>query len=263
MIEADLRPVGELLRDWRQRRRLSQMELALQVEVSTRHLSCLETGRATPSRAMLMRLAQRLDVPLRERNRLMLAAGYAPLYTERPLDDGAMAAVREAMAAVLRGHEPYPALAIDRRWQLVAANDATRRLLAGVDPALLEPPVNVLRVSLHPRGLAPRIANLAQWRGHLFERLGGQLAASGDARLAELLRELRDYPGAGAETAPAPPQAVVVPLQLDTPAGALSLLGTTTVFGMPNDVTLSELALEAFYPADTATGERLRALARG
>jgi transcriptional regulator with XRE-family HTH domain len=263
MIEADLRPVGELLRDWRQRRRLSQMELALQVEVSTRHLSCLETGRATPSRAMLMRLAQRLDVPLRERNRLMLAAGYAPLYTERPLDDGAMAAVREAMAAVLRGHEPYPALAIDRRWQLVAANDATRRLLAGVDPALLEPPVNVLRVSLHPGGLAPRITNLAQWRAHLFERLGGQLAASGDPRLAELLRELRDYPGDGPGTATAPAQAVVVPLRLDTPAGALSLLGTTTVFGMPNDVTLSELALEAFYPADTVTGERLRALARG
>ena len=258
---ATLRPVGELLREWRQRRRLSQLDLACEAEISTRHLSFLETGRAQPSREMVLHLAERLDVPLRERNVLLAAAGYAPVYAERPLDDPAMHCARQAVQTLLRAHEPYPALAVDRHWQLLSANRSVQALMAGVDATLLEPPINVLRLSLHPRGLAPRILNLAQWRAHLLARLGQQVHASADPVLAALLRELSGYPAAAAQhPMDGATQSVVVPLQLESPLGQLSLVSTTTVFGTPVDITLSELALETFFPADESTAQALRRL---
>lgn len=255
-------PVGALLKTWRQRRRLSQLDLALEAEISTRHLSFMETGRSLPSREMVLRLADRLQMPLRERNALLMAAGYAPLYPERTLDDPALQAARKAMDLVLAGHEPYPALAVDRHWHLVAANKAVPPLLAGVEESLLQAPCNVLRLSLHPGGLAPRIANLAQWRAHLFERLRRQIEVSGDPFLAALLQELQAYPAPddAAAHGHGEPGAVVVPLQLRTPNGVLSFISTITVFGTPVDVTLSELALESFFPADAATAAALRTM---
>ncbi len=261
------RPAGDYLREWRQRRRLSQLDLALEAEISTRHLSFMETGRSTPSREMVLRLAERLQMPLRERNALLVAAGYAPLFPERKLDDPALQAAREAMELVLAGHEPYPALAVDRHWNLVASNRALPPLLAGVDPALLAPPVNVLRLSLHPQGVAPRIANYAEWRAHLLERLRHQIEVSADPVLSDLLDELAAYPAPAGATAHAPVRShehagVVVPFRLITDAGTLSFISTTTVFGTPVDVTLSELALESFFPADAATADALRKMAR-
>lgn len=256
-----LPPVGQLLRQWRQRRRLSQLELATDADISTRHLSCVETGRAEPSRAMLLHLAEQLEVPLRERNALLTAAGYAPLYRERPLADPALAGARQALELVLRSHEPWPALLVDRHWNLVAHNRAVTHLLAGIDAALLAPPLNVLRLSLHPQGLAPRIVNLGDWRAHLLARLLQQVAASGDMVLAALLEELRALPlppGVSAEEQLMPGGGVVVPLQYRTPAGLLSFISTITVFGTPVDITLSELALESFFPADEATAAALR-----
>jgi transcriptional regulator with XRE-family HTH domain len=252
-------PIGSLLREWRQRRRLSQLELSLDAEVSTRHLSCVETGRAQPSREMVLRLAERLEVPLRERNRLLTAAGFAPMYGERRLDDPALTAARAAVDLVLRGHEPYPALAVDRHWNLVSQNRAVPPLLAGVSAELLVPPINVMHLSLHPQGLAPRILNLAQWRGHAFARLRQQIAASADPQLEALLASLQRYPAPEHDVAPVD-AAMVVPLRIDSPAGVLSLFGTTTVFGTPVDVTLSELALETFFPADETTAAALRTL---
>jgi transcriptional regulator with XRE-family HTH domain len=254
-------PVGHLLREWRQRRRLSQLELSLDAEISTRHLSFLETGRSQPSREMVLRLAERLDVPLRDRNLLLHAAGYATVFPERPLDDPALRIAREAVAQVLAGHEPYPALAVDRHWTLIASNAATQRVIGEVDAALLKPPVNVLRLALHPNGLAPRTANLAEWRAHLLARLGHQIQVSGDPALIRLLRELRDYPGPDGATHEVDAAAFVVPLRLITGAGTLAFFSTTTVFGTPVDITLSELAVEAFYPADVTTAEALRQMA--
>ncbi|MBX9590808.1 MAG: helix-turn-helix transcriptional regulator [Hyphomonadaceae bacterium] len=260
-------PVGDLLREWRQRRRLSQLDLAGEAEISTRHLSFVESGRAQPSREMVLHLAEHLDVPLRERNVLLVAAGYAPMFRERPLADPALASARRAIDLVLKGHEPYPALAVDRHWSMVASNSAVARLITGADASLLQPPVNVLRLSLHPKGLAPRIGNLAEWREHLLERLRRQIEVSADSVLSELLSELRAYPVPGvARVRKAPGNGgefagVVVPLQLLTDAGTLSFFSTTTVFGTPIDVTLSELALEAFFPADAATADALRKLA--
>src|SRR3954469_11382807 len=194
---ATSRAFGDHLRHWRQHRRLSQLDLAQEADISTRHLSFVETGRSVPSREMVLRLAERLEVPLRERNALLVAAGYAPMYRERPLDDPALAAAREAVQLILKSHEPYPALAVDRHWNLLAHNALVPHLLAGVeDQALLQGPVNVLRVSLHPKGLAPAIVNLGQWRHHLFERLRQQIQATGDRALQALEQELRAYPGA-------------------------------------------------------------------
>jgi transcriptional regulator with XRE-family HTH domain len=267
------RSFPDLLREWRQRRRLSQLDLACRADVSAKHLSFLETGRAAPSREMVLRLAEQLDVPLRQRNALLGAAGYAPLYPERPLDDPSLAAARRAVDLVLKGHLPYPALAVDRHWNLVAANDAVAPLLAGADPALLRPPANVLRLSLHPAGLAPRIVNLTAWRSHLLQRLGHQVEVSADPALAGLLNELLAYPPPGRGAGDADPNAdhssdepaadveyggIVVPLRLRFGGTVLNLFSTTTVFGTPVDVTLAELALEAFYPADDATAEALR-----
>jgi transcriptional regulator with XRE-family HTH domain len=253
------RPVGEQLRDWRQRRHLSQLDLAGLADISSRHLSFMETGRSMPSRAMLLRLSDRLDVPLRERNRLFTAAGYAPVYGERRLDDPALDNARRAIDLVLRGHEPYPALAIDRHWQMQAANRALAPFLKGVAPALLVPPVNVLRLSLHPEGVAPRIANLGEWRAHLLQRLHHQVEGTGDPVLEALLQELLTYPAPEYASTP-DPAAFVVPLRMRTEVGELAFLSTTTVFGTPLEVTLSELAIESFFPADAKTARVLRTM---
>ena len=256
-------PFGEHLRHWRRHRRLSQLDLAQEAEISTRHLSFVETGRSLPSREMVLRLAQRLDVPLRERNTLLVAAGYAPMYRERPLDDPALSAARQAVELILKCHEPYPALAVDRHWNLVAANSTLPHLLAGADPSLLQGQVNVLRLSLNPRGLASRIVNLAQWRSHLFERLRQQIHATGDARLAELLEELHGYPvpdGTDQLQLEGEHLGVVMPFRFRSSFGVLSFISTTTIFGTPVDVTLQELAMETFFPADAMTGDVLRKL---
>ncbi|HYF65440.1 MAG TPA: helix-turn-helix transcriptional regulator, partial [Herpetosiphonaceae bacterium] len=248
MSTGQTQSVGTLLRDWRQRRRMSQLDLACEAEISTRHLSFLETGRSQPSREMLLHLAERLEVPLRERNLLLVAAGYAPVFPERPLDDPALLDARRAISLVLAGHEPYPALAIDRHWNLQAANNGVAPFLADVAPALLQPPVNVLRLSLHPEGLAPRIVNLAEWRAHVLARLRRQIDLSGDQVLADLLEELAAYPFARAGSGPPAERShteAVVSLQLLTPAGRLTFFSTTMVFGTPIDITLSELALES------------------
>lgn len=255
------RSVGELLREWRVRRRMSQLLLATEAEISTRHLSFVESGRATPSREMVMHLAERLDVPLRERNTLLVAAGYAPLYRERALDDPHLAAARAAVELVLRGHEPYPALAVDRHWNIVASNNALAPLVGNASPALLAAPVNALRLSLHPEGMAPRIVNWHAWRAHLLARLQRQIDASADAALMALHDELAAYP-APTGTTPACVESIqhhiAVPLRLRTVLGELSFYGTTTIFGTPVDITLSELAIEAFFPADAATAAALR-----
>jgi transcriptional regulator with XRE-family HTH domain len=265
MIVVQSQPVGDLLREWRQRRRLSQLDLACEAEISTRHLSFLETGRSQPSREMILHLAEQLEVPLRERNVLLVAGGYAPVFPERSLEDPALQAARKAIDLVLTGHEPYPALAIDRHWTLVASNTATTPFLAGIDSSLLQPPVNVLRVSLHPAGLAPRIANLPEWRSHLLERLNRQVEISADPVLMELMRELEEYPqsGAGKPAAHHEYGGVAVPFQLVTEGGILSFISTTTIFGTPVDITLSELAIESFFPADTATAESMRRIIEG
>lgn len=243
---------------------MSQLELANEAEVSARHVSFLETGRANPSRDMLIKLADRLEIPLRERNALLLAGGFAPVYAERPLDDPDLRAARQAVDLVLAGHEPFPALAVDQHWTMITANRAVTPLLEGIPGELLTPPVNVLRVSLHPDGLLPRIVNARQWRHHLLERLQQQIDRSGDATLAALLAELRTYPAPPAprrSPVPAAPLGgIVVPLRLRTAHGVLTFISTTTVFGTPLDITLSELAIESFFPADPATAETMRAL---
>lgn len=254
--------IGDHLRGWRQRRRLSQLDLALEAEISTKHLSFLETGRSQPSRDMVLRLAEHLDVPLRERNVLLVSAGYAPIYPQRPLADLALDAARRAVDLVLKGHEPYPALAVDRRWTLIAHNAAVPPLLAGVDASLLAPPMNVLRLSLHPKGLAPRIENLGEWRAHILARLHQQIDATADGLLVKLMDELAAYPApqAARHNGNLNPDyaGVVVPLRLRTEAGTLSLFSTTTIFGMPVDITLSELAIESFFPADAVSADILR-----
>ncbi len=256
------RTFGAQLRDWRQRRHLSQLDLAGAVDISTRHLSFVETGRSQPSRAMVLRLAERLNVPLRERNALLTAAGFAPMYGSRPWSDPALDAARAAVDLILSGHEPYPALLVDRHWTLIAANRAVGALLAGTDPSLMTPPVNVLRVALHPAGFAPRIENLAQWRAHALGRLARDFELTADPVLGELLNELRAHASgaadATADSAELQFPGIVVPIKLRTEAGVLSMFSTTTVFGTATEVTLSELVLEAFYPADEATAEILR-----
>lgn len=254
MSDLDL-TVGDLLRDWRGKRRLSQLNLAVEADVSTRHLSFVESGRATASRDMLLRLAEPLGLPPRERNRLLLAGGFAPLHGERPIDSPDMAAAKAVVEAVLRGHAPFPALAVDRRWNLVLANDAATALLAGVAPDLLTPPVNVLRASLHPKGLAPHIVNLAEWRHHVLARLRHDAERSIDAELDALHAELSKLPAPRERPPVGPTARIAVPLTLRHPASGavLSFLSTTTVFGTATDVTLSELTLECFYPADETT----------
>lgn len=253
-------PLGDLLRDWRARRKLSQLDLALASEISSRHLSFIETGRSSPSAPVVDRLARELAMPMRAHNTLRLAAGFAPAHSERPLDDPELVQAKAIVEQVLAAHEPFPALAVDRAWNLVAANAALPLILAGVDPVLLAPPVNVLRVALDPRGLAPRIANFPEWRAHLLARLSAQIEASGDSSLVALEAELRAIPYRATGPEPrASGHAIATPLLLDTPQGRLSFISTTTVFGSPLDITLSELVIEAFFPADRKTGDALRA----
>ena len=255
-------PIGEMLRQWRERRRISQLDLAIQADISTRHLSFVETGRSAPSRDMVLHLADNLEVPLRERNHLLLAAGYAPVYGESSLDSPQMAAVRQAVRLVLKAHEPFPALVVDRKWNMVDANATIALLTAGAAPHLLEPPVNVLRLSLHPQGVAPRIVNLGEWRGHLLSRLRREIAVTADAELGELYDELRDYPAGKAPDVESPgPGEVIVPLRIRTDAGELRFFGTVATFGTPMDVTVAELSIESFFPADPQTADALRALA--
>ncbi len=258
-------PVGTLLREWRERRRLSQLDLSLQAEISSRHISFVETGRSQPSRELILRLGERLDLPFRERNRLLLAGGFAPVYAETALDDPPLRAVRDALRRMLFGHDPYPAVVVDRHWNLVEANASLTVLTAEIDPALLAPPVNVYRASLHPAGMARQIVNLGEWRGHLLARLRRQVESSGDVMLARLLEEVRGYPC----DQPVPdveipgPGQFVVPLRLRSPDGELAFFSTVATFGTPLDVTVSELVIEAFYPADkrTATVLASRAVA--
>jgi transcriptional regulator with XRE-family HTH domain len=260
------RPVGDLLREWRQRRRMSQLDFAVEAEISSKHLSFLETGRSQPSREMVLHLAELLEVPLRERNSLLIAAGFAPMFKEHALTDPELQPAREAVELVLRGHQPYPAVCVDRHWHLVAANDAANFFMVGVAPALLAAPLNVLRATLHPDGMAPRIVNLAEWRAHVLARLRRQIEVSADAVLADLLKELSEYPAPAESAHTAEPATTAVPFavpfRLATDAGVLSFISTITVFGTPVDVTLSELALESFFPADAATAAALRSLAQ-
>jgi transcriptional regulator with XRE-family HTH domain len=261
-------PVGGLLRTWRERRRLSQLELAGAADISARHVSFLETGRSVPSRAMLLRLAERLDIPLRERNALLLSAGYAPMYAERRLDDPALRQARTAVDLVIAGHSPYPALAVDRHWTMLSANASVGLLMGGMDQRMLQPPVNVLRLGLHPQGLAPRVENYTQWRAHVLMRLRQQISATADPILMELLAELESYPMPSTSDRGADPidevdyGGVVVPFRLRTDYGVLSFFSTTTVFGTPLDITLAELAIESFFPADPQTVEALNRITR-
>lgn len=249
--------VGSLLKTWRERRRKSQLELALDAEISTRHLSFVETGRAKPSREMILLLAENLEIPLRERNKILIIADFAPVYSEKSFDDVSFSAARQAVELILKGHEPFPALAVDRHWNMVAANKTVPLMLEGVAPELLAPPVNVLRLSLHPEGLARRIVNLREWRTHLLLRLKKQVEDTADFVLEELLKELSGYKftGGGGEKSSKNEAGIVVPLKIASKLGVLSFISATTVFGTPVDVTVSEIALETFFPADEATRE--------
>ena len=253
--------MGEQLRQWRARRRVSQLELSLLAGVSARHLSFIETGRSRPSSEMILRIAERLDVPLRERNALLLAGGFAPAYPEHALGSPPLGAVTAAMRQVLDGHEPYPALAVDRHWELIDSNTAASIFLEGAAADLLEPPVNVLRLALHPGGLGPRVVNLGEFRGRMLAGLRRQAEATGDPVLSDLYDELRGYPGG--QPVPEAGRAageIVMPMRIRHGPHELAFITTTTVFGRPLDVTVAELAIESFYPADEATAKILRGL---
>jgi transcriptional regulator with XRE-family HTH domain len=255
------RPIGDLLREWRQRRRLSQLTLACDAEISTRHLSFIETGRSQPSRAMILHLSEQLAIPMRDRNILLVAAGYAPIFPERSLDDPALQSVRKAIDLVLESQKPYPAFALDRHWTIAASNGALPEVYVGVAPHLMQPPINALRLTLHPDGLAPRIANLSEWRQHSLARLRRQIDVTADPVLLELLRELSQYSGPGGKNhlaVPTEEPAVAIPFCIRTERGLLTFFTTTTMFGSPVDITLSELAVECFYPADAATAQIVR-----
>ncbi len=256
-------PFGVLLRRWRQHRRMTQMDLASAANSSTRHLSYLETGRAQPSREMVMRLAEDLEIPLRERNRLLLCAGFAPAFQERSFAE--LASARFAIEQILEAHNPYPGFAVDRHWNIVLSNRAIPQLYRDVAADLMRPPVNAIRLVLHPLGLAPKVVNLAEWREHVVTVLRQQIEASANSGVQALLAEVMAYPsraGAGIAAAPSEgPRRYATPLQIATEAGTLSFLNTTTIFGTPTDVTLSELALELLFPADADTIAAVRALA--
>lgn len=257
--------VGGLLRGWRHTRRLSQLDLALAADVSQRYVSLVEGGRSNPSAAMVLRLADRLEVPLRERNRLLVAAGFAPKYRERPLDGPDMAAVRDALARILHAHEPYPALIVDRRWNIVMANAPVDFFLADVDPALLRPPVNMVRLGFDPRGLAPRILNLPEVRALFRSRLSRQLAKTGDPEIGALYDEFFAQPEPEPEPEPEtphvlPPLDVAVPMIFSHQGRQVSLFSTITTFGTPQDITLEEISIESYYPADAESADILREL---
>ena len=259
--EASAESLGGLLREWRRRRRMSQLDLACDADISTKHLSFLETGRSRPSRQMLQHLTACLDVPLRDRNIMLSAAGFAPVFQERSFSEPALSMVRRNVEVVLAAHDPNPAFAVDRHWTMLAANRAVAHLVAGAEPTLLRPPVNVLRLMLHPAGLASRIVNLGQWRAHVIARLRRQIDVSGDAMLMDLLEEIRDYPtprGNGQPAAVHECGMIAIPFRLATIDGVLSFFSTTTLFATPVDITVSELTMEAFLPADAETAEIMR-----
>lgn len=253
--------IGEHLREWRQRRHLSQLDLAVDAEISARHLSFVETGRSAPSRDMVLKLAERLDVPLRERNVLLVAAGFAPAFPQRSLEDPALKSAREAINLVLKAHEPNPALAYDRHWNLVSANRMVAPLLDGVPQRLLGQPFNILRLAFHPEGLAPRTVNLAEWAAHLLERLHRQCEATADPELLKLYQDLKSYPIPARSAPITPDNNVALPFKLRLNGEIMSFISTTMVFGTPVDITLQELALETFFPADELTAERMRQMA--
>ncbi|MFH8724961.1 MmyB family transcriptional regulator [Streptomyces termitum] len=256
--------VGPLLRRWRERRRLSQLELALRAESSSRHISFVETGRSRPSEEMVLRLAEHLDVPVRDRNALLLAAGYAPRYPESALDAPELETLREGIGRLLRGYEPYPALVVDGSYTVVAANRALERLLAGLPEHLLTPPVNAMRITLHPEGLAPRIRNLRAWRGHLLEQMERQIAFARSESLRALHAEVTGYPlppeRPGEEPAEEPYAYFALPLRIEHDGRVLSFVSSISTFNTPMDVTVAELAIETMLPADPATAEYLRTL---
>ncbi|GAB3482328.1 helix-turn-helix transcriptional regulator [Amycolatopsis cihanbeyliensis] len=253
-----------MVREWRDRRRISQLDLSIAAEISTRHLSFVETGRARPSREMVLRLGEYLEIPLRERNQLLLAAGYAPVYTESDLAAPELAAVRRAVRQLLAGHEPYPAVVLDRRWNLMDGNDSVALFLDVISPELAAPPVNVLRLTLHPAGMAPHVVNLGEWRAHLLGRLRREVRATGDPYLADLLQELRGYPCAQPvpEVEVPGPGDILVPLRFRHGTDELAFFSTVATFGTPLDVTLAELSIESFFPADAATAALLRGQGR-
>lgn len=260
MTTATASAFGSLLRDWRQRRRLTQLDLGLAADVSARHLSFLETGRSRPSREMVLHLSEELDVPLRGRNELMIAAGYAPAYTHHGLDDDELSEVRGSLQRILDGHAPYPALLVDGAWNMLAGNAAVALLVDLVDPALLAPPVNVLRASLHPEGLAPYVVDLEDYAAHLVSRVRRQAERSATTGLRALLGELVGYcRDQGLDPTAQPRDRVVLPLRLRHPDQELTLFSTVAVLGAPLDVTLDEVAIESFFPADDATASYLRA----
>ena len=258
-IERTAQTFGALLLDWRRRRRMSQLALANDANIPARHLSLMESGQASPSRPMLLHLAMCLDVPLRDRNILLAAAGFEPIFEERGFCEPALAMIRHSVEVVLSAHDPNPALVMDRHWRMLAANRAVAHLVSGAEPALLRPPVNVLRLFLHPAGPASRIVNLVQWRAHTIARLRRQIDVAGDPTLMEMLEEIRDYanpPNPG--MADADGDGIAIPFRLATIDGVLSFFNTTTLFATPVDITVAELAIEAFLPADAATAEVLR-----
>ena len=258
------RGVGPLLRAWRERRRVSQLELALRADSSARHISFVETGRSRPSEEMVLRLAEHLDVPVRERNSLLLAAGYAPRYPETPLDDPALDALREGLERLIQGYEPYPALVVDATYTVVAANRGITMLLDGVPESLLQLPLNAMRLTLHPEGMAPRIRNLGEWRGHLLAQMERQIALHRSEPLRALYEEVRAYPApgtaaGGAEPAPPVPY-FALPMRIEHDGRVLSFVSSICTFNTPMDVTVSELAIETFLPADPATAKYLHSL---
>ena len=260
MVQAS-NEVGMMLRDWRARRRISQLDLALDADVSPRHLSFVETGRARPSRDLLLRLSEQLDVPRRDQNTLLLAAGFAPAFPERDFADPALDAVRAALDTVLTAHEPFPALIVDRHWTMISTNRALAPLIEGVDPTLLQPPVNVLRLTLHPDGVSRNIVNLAEWRGFLLRQLDREIAQSGDTALIALREEMERYPrGPASDVRPRDFAGVAVPFRLQRGERILSFYSARTVFGSPIDLTLDDLAMETFLPADAETAEAMRVL---
>ncbi|MGY4738473.1 helix-turn-helix domain-containing protein [Streptomyces sp. ATMOS53] len=255
--------VGPLLRAWRERRRLSQLELALRADSSARHISFVETGRSRPSEEMLLRLAEHLDVPVRERNALLLAAGYAPHYPQTPLDDPALDALRAGLDRLIQGYEPYPALVMDARYDVVAANRGITMLLDGVPESLLAAPLNAMRLTLHPQGLAPRIRNLREWRGHLLAQMERQIALYRSAPLRELYDEVAAYPVAQSAPTKEPAEPVpyfALPMQIEHEGRILSFISSVSTFNTPMDVTVAELAIETFLPADPATVAHLHSL---
>ncbi|WP_086736826.1 helix-turn-helix domain-containing protein [Streptomyces glaucescens] len=255
--------VGPLLRSWRERRRVSQLELALRADSSARHISFIETGRSRPSEEMVLRLAEHLDVPVRDRNALLLAAGYAPRFPETPLDDPALGALRAGMERLIRGYEPYPALVVDATYNVVAANRGITMLLDEVPEDLLAPPLNAMRLTLHPRGLAPRIRNLREWRGHLLAQMERQIALHRSAPLRALYEEVAAYPVPEPAPAAEPEEPVpyfALPMQIEYEGRILSFISSISTFNTPMDVTVAELAIETFLPADPATVKHLQEL---